>query len=245
VAAFLISPVRADPLADIRATAIMLTPQLATEKSKIEIAIQLRDQVHRSGIFSDSGVPNLSTADLSDWGNAYRSSFVTRTRANSCNGLAILYMLSLRSFGITSRIVTLYAKNQVSLIASSHATVDVLIDGKWVAMDPTFNVSLRDEASQHISWREAIERYRSGKVVQVADDGKPRIETKFSYYFDRLMDSSFKSLAKFAFLGPYPGGKAESLNPEWDGKIHYIDGRTWDAWASVDGSFYKNIAGVN
>jgi hypothetical protein len=237
---------RADEIGNIHQIATLITPQLATEKSQIKIAILLRDQIHRASIQAGAGLPSLTTGDLSKWDDAYRMSVLTRTRANACNGLAILYMLALKSFGIPSRIVTMYAETRVtSLQVASHASVDVLINGKWLAMDPTFNLSLADDYHRPISWREAVERYRAGKIVLQSMDGMTRLQNNPFNYFVAVMNSTFESVSPFALFGPYPGGIFESMNPEWDGKITYIDGSQFDARASVDGAFYRKIAGID
>lgn len=238
-----ISPTHADEMSTIRRIATRITPELATEKSQIKIAILLRDQVHRSSIQAGAGLPSLSTSDLSSWGEAYRKSILTRVRANACNGLSILYMLALRAFEIPSRIVTMYAEKHVSALqVASHASVDVLIEGKWLAMDPTFNLSLTDEMHKPISWREAIERYRSDKLVLQSTDGMVRLKNNPVNYFETVMNSTFEDVSNYALLGPFPGGSVESMNPEWDGKITYLDGSQFDAGGSVESEFYRRIS---
>jgi transglutaminase-like putative cysteine protease len=182
-------------------------------------------------------------AELQDWSGAYKLSQLSRERANACNGKSILYMLALRAFGIRSRIVTLYATATAGIPVWSHASVDVRVDGKWVALDPTFNVALKAGDGTHLSWTAAVQKLRKGEPVIPDQDGKVLLRGQtLEAYRDRY-GGNLQLLAEYALLGPWENGEAESLNPGWDGKIRYIDGSEFDAWNSLNSSFYKRIAG--
>jgi hypothetical protein len=229
-------------LAAVRDIAVTITPGLAKTATETQIATLLRDQVHRTGIVAGLGVPSLTSAELNDWANAYRLSHLTRERANACNGKAILFMIALRAFGIKSRIVTMYATKEAGLPVYSHAAVDVFADGNWIAMDPTFNHVLKNERGEYISWREAVERYRKNKTVEITTDGLPSIKDDYFYLFERVLNRTYRDYTKFVLLGPSADAPYENLTSEWDGKIRYIDGTEFDAIASVNSHIYRMIA---
>lgn|SRR3990167_1891645 len=55
-----------------------------------------------------------------------------------CGGMAILYLYALEAMGIPARYIGLYGAIDYSM---SHATVEVYIDGHWIASDPHYDVS--------------------------------------------------------------------------------------------------------
>jgi hypothetical protein len=230
-------------LAEIRVAATLVSPQLASLQSPLMIALALRDQVYRAGLPPGSGVPPLTTADLDNWSEAYRLSHITRERSNACNGKSILYMLALRAFGIQSRMVAFYATEVAGIPVWSHASVDVLIDGRWIAMDPTFNVALKDGSGMYLSWTAAVMRVREGAPVIPHSDGKTLLRGYTLGDYSKTYGADLQVLSKFVLLGPWDKGDAESLNPDWDGKIRYIDGAVFDAWGSLNSDFYKRVAG--
>jgi len=58
----------------------------------------------------------------------------------SCGYRALLYLGALKSIGIESRMTSLYAYKSAWDERATHATVEILIDGEWVVVDPYFNV---------------------------------------------------------------------------------------------------------
>jgi transglutaminase superfamily protein len=231
-------------LSEVKHLARLITPALETEKDPLEIALLLRDQIHRAGIPANAGVPTLTTSELRDWATAYRLSNIERTRANACNGKSVLYMIALRAFGISSRMVALYATATDPRPVWTHAAVDVRVDGEWVGMDPTYNFSLKNEGGERISWRDAVQLYRDDSAVVIDTDGKPTIKGQALSDID-WYGADFRNLAAFALLGPWSGGEAENITPGWDGKVKTPDGSAFDAWSSITETFYKDIASAD
>ena len=221
-------------LAEIRTVAKLVTPALKTEKSALAVALLLRNQVHRAAPLTDDGVVGAGNEELDDWSRFYTASILERTRGNRCNGKAILYLLALRAFGIEARMVALYGSDKADKEVPSHAVVDVRVDGRWIALDPTYDVSFRDQQGHYLGWEAVIGRLREGKVVVLDHDGMPTLS--------RPGQLAYEDHADFALLGPWQGGAARSLNPAWDGKIRYADGTVFDAWASIKSDPYMSIA---
>ena len=226
---------------DIKTVAELVTPALATAKNDFNRALLLRDQIHRAHD-PTSGLPSATTAELSDAAAAYRMSVLEDTRSNACNGKAILFIAALREYGIDARIVQLYSAKEVGTMVWSHASVDVKIGDKWLAMDPTYNVSLVGASGVALSWSEAVERKRTGKFVLPHTDGKLVMPGRSFSDAVRRQGYRFEDLAKYVLLGPWRGGPAENLTPGWDGKIKYLTGETFDAWASISAQFYQALA---
>lgn len=221
-------------LAAIRTTAELVTPALKTAQSPLGIALLLRNQIHRAGLLPDEGVPGLDSEELADWSHAYDVSILERERGNRCNGKALLYMAALQAYGIDSRMVALYAGKFIDQTVYSHAAVDVRIDGRWVALDPTYDLSYKNEQGQFMSWEEVVMALRAGKNVVADHDGMVTLTTP------KPIDLAQR--VKYVVFSPWSGGPALSLNPEWDGKITYPDGKVFDAWNNINNSLYQQFA---
>ena len=78
-----------------------------------------------------------------------------------CYGMAVLFQYVLSALGIYSRILILYS----NLFNSSeiHATVEVLLDGKWVVFDPTFHISFTDTDNNLLSATDIRENLFTGR----------------------------------------------------------------------------------
>lgn len=236
-------PALADSRTEIRAMAEMLSPELVGANDPWRIALILRSQIHRNSVSDDSGMPYASTAELRNWASAYRESLVTRKRANACNGLSILYVAALRAYDIPARVVALYSSRTAARPVWSHSSVAILIDGKWIAMDPTTNSSLRDDAGQLLGWQVALSRAKADQIVVLQNDGEAVKESmKWATIVGRY-GYKLSDWADQALLGPWTGGPAENISATpWNGKIEFIGTGTWDAWASITGEFYTSLA---
>ena len=224
----------AQQLAEIRVVAEQVTPALKTEKSTLMLALLLRNQVHSAALLTDDGFIGATNEEFSDWSRFYTASILEQTRGNRCNGKVILYLLALRAFGIQARMVALYGSDKADKGVLSHALVDVRIDGRWIALDPTYDVSFRDQKGGYLGLEAVVQRLRAHEAVLLDHDNKPTI--------GHLGQLAYEDYANFALLGPWQGGAARSLNPAWDGNIHYANGTVFDAWASINGDPYKIIA---
>jgi Transglutaminase-like superfamily len=145
----------------VRSMSIEVEPRLKDEKNPSRIALLLRNAMHwRIPFLRDT--KKLQTYNWMDIGETYRKSLFDSQYGHACGGRAIQYLAALRAFGIPARKVGFLtevenARNPVD----AHATVEVLIDGKWIAMDPHFNFSLADENGELIGWVDAAKRLQN------------------------------------------------------------------------------------
>jgi hypothetical protein len=123
----------------------------------------------------------------------------------------------------------------------SHSSVDVWINDGWVAMDPMFNVSMRDGAGKPQSWPAALASAAAGEIVVPFTDGRPvkaqltwdAVRERYGY---RLQD-----LAKRVVLGPSLHSDVE-VSKGWDGRIEYIGGQVYDARAGATHPIFQKLA---
>lgn len=104
-----------------------------------------------------------------------------------CSEMALLYCGVLSALGILSRKIYLYRNifDEYDL----HATVEVFLNGKWVIMDPTFNVSFSDSQGQFLSAQEIKEYFLSGRHndIKVTFYGEVAYPPRLgNYYMDIL-----------------------------------------------------------
>jgi len=139
-----------------------------------------------------------------------------------CKPLADLYSAALASYGINSRRVGLFA--EFGTMKSSHATVEVWNDEKWVVQDPTFNAHAVGVSGEMLSAREVQVVYESGERVswiQDADDTEPKMATYFvpgedlySIIYYRLHGPRYEN-SKFVY-------RAQRLLDRFTGRIDSI-----------------------
>jgi hypothetical protein len=139
-----------------------------------------------------------------------------------CQGLAFIYIITLKAFQIESRYVGLFEKTASEGILNSHATVDVWINGRWVAIDPTFNMTLRDSSGDFISWEQAREIYLSGGSFEFRDEGAKPGRTLPEYYSTHGGIGEFLRVLNYAVFSLAHDG-TKILPPGWDGKIYLPD----------------------
>jgi hypothetical protein len=87
-------------------------------------------------------------------------------KAIICTGMAILFRHVLHAVGIKSRSVLL--RTNIFNANDNHETVEVLLDGKWIVMDPTFNISLTDSEGQLLSALEVKQLLIKGKHKNIS-----------------------------------------------------------------------------
>ncbi len=226
----------------VKAITELLAPQLKTAKTDWKKALILRDLVHRHSVVNPQ-IPVATNEDLADLESVFRKSLVERSLSNACNGLAILYVLALRAHGIEARNVFMYSSRKASNIVWSHATVDVRIDGAWVALDPTVNASLRDGAGKPLSWPDALLRAHNGQSVLVRTEGYPIKPNRSWSEIKKVLGYDLADWHRQYILGPSVSESATLHGKDWDGRIHYADGRVFDAWKSGSSSFYLGLVG--
>lgn len=123
-----------------------------------------------------------------------------------CQGISDVYVLVMEAFGIQTRRVDLYAKSKnAPTPVKSHATVEVKIDGRWIAVDPTYAFSIFHDG-QRIDWTEAREIMLSGGKVDFRHDGVkpkiPRIElsrvVRFLVKPDKVLPADWDGVIRYA-----------------------------------------------
>ena len=118
-------------------------PVVGTELEKAKI---LRNYVNQN---ISIGVNSQAWTHLSPK-NRFMACFVYRTEPVICGGMAILYRDLLTEFGIQSRFVYMWLEGLVD----SHVSVEVNINGKWIASDPTYNFVVRSKEGVLLQYEE-------------------------------------------------------------------------------------------
>ena len=91
-----------------------------------------------------------------------------------CGGMSILFSSGLSAAGVPSRIVGVQRNLYDGY--DTHVTVEALIGGKWVLMDPTFNCSYKNAKGELLSAQEVHEALLAGRRAEVTPAPYPRGE---------------------------------------------------------------------
>lgn len=151
---------RAHALVALKQIAIAVDPALARVKDPTTLAIMLRNDVH-NGIRLGVTTPLWQRNDAY---TRYIQAILTQQEGSICGAMQILYTDFLQAFGLKGRYVGLFAND---INHNTHATVEVLLGGQWVVMDPTFNVSFIGTDGKRLSYA-AIQ---AGATFTVSRDG--------------------------------------------------------------------------
>ena len=131
-----------------------------------KLAVRLRDLVYKNiRTASDSySFPSL-------W-KTYSDYMITHRYGASCQGKSVTYRIILAAFGFRERSISMFASRRKAKGKAliSHATADVFVDGRWEAMDPTFNVSFW-HAGKPLSWVQVRSIWQHGGEVVSKTDG--------------------------------------------------------------------------
>ena len=106
---------------------------------------------------------------------------------SNCTGMAILYQNTLAAVGLPSRTVRL--QRNIRDFYDAHVTVEVLIDGKWVIMDPSFNVTFENPEGELLSAQEIKTLFFKGlhDRVKPVFHGEVKYPARLEkYYIDYL-----------------------------------------------------------
>lgn len=193
--------------------------------SDFDKAVALRNMLHTR---VPVAVPNKDRS----WKRMYREyrrAIMDPAFGHICGGLQKLYMAALKAHGIRSRRVSMFVTvSDATDPLHSHATVDVFLDGRWIAMDPTYNFSLRHDGQQ-IGWLDAADLLESGHRVSVETEGHQILERYATLHLTEPLGGSKNFLTAFLnyiTIGPY-------MRPAtWDGYVRFKDGRTIDVAVS-------------
>lgn len=102
----------------------------------------------------------------------YNNAVVRHSTSYSCQGVNLIFRAMLTAFGIESRAVQFYAnkEQEPDAIVTSHSTADVFADGRWEAMDATFNFHLEGLDGTRLDWLTAYQIKAAGKKLRVVSD---------------------------------------------------------------------------
>lgn len=83
-----------------------------------------------------------------------------------CDGMAFVYYFILRELGLDARVVIIGDADYFTTgnTLDTHTTVDVYLDGRWVSMDPTFNVTYQCNGADS-SVVDLVACHEDGKTV--------------------------------------------------------------------------------
>ena len=137
-----------------------IDPALATTSDPTMLAILLRNDVGKG---TTVGV-NTAEWTGADAYEGYVQAIVTGQQPLICGGTQILYTDLLDAFGLQARYVDLFGATPA---VGTHASVEVMLNNKWVAMDPTFNVSFMGANGQRLSFADI----QAGVPFTVSSDG--------------------------------------------------------------------------
>lgn len=211
-------------LANVRQIALAMEPNLSGMEP-LPRALALRDLVYRK-------VPVKPAPTGFDYNNLDKAVFLELSNdeyGDICGGLSIVYLTLLKAFDIEARYVGMFKEvTEATDPVVSHASVDVLLDGEWIALDPTFNFSIWAEG-QRIGWEAARERALANDPITFASDGYAILPGRNVYdYSDPLPDSM-----DFMILAPVGESALTTLPEQWDGSIRYASGNTFDQRQSL------------
>lgn len=132
--------------------------------SDFDRAVLARDYVyHHTGLPLVSGHGDSTWKDSWDLWEVYCSAIVVEKR-HLCQGLAIVYAIALRALGIPVRFVFMASNG------STHASVEFLHEGRWLASDPTFNVMFRVDG-EFVDYQAVRRAYAEGRKVRPTTNG--------------------------------------------------------------------------
>lgn len=113
----------------------------------------------------------------------YVYSYKNKEYGHLCGGLTILFQSICEAFEIPTRYVGLF--DEIDYDYNSHATAEVFYNGKWIVMDPTFNVMAKYDG-EYISYAELRVLASEGKSNDVTWDSNgydiPDIRKIQNYY---------------------------------------------------------------
>jgi hypothetical protein len=231
------TPEHARDLLLIRQNIENLEPRVRDAKDNVERAILLRNHVYARVPFK----MERRRDDFKSFFAEYRRSLYNPEHGHICGGLAQMYMLVCEAFGIPSRYAGLFAGTGEG--DGSHASVEVFLKGKWVAMDPTFNVAFK-EGNAYIGYERLRELFEAGKPCTFTSGG-------MEIFPDRAIQNYPVPLSEFTrHLVIYPATVRDPLAgttqypmvvlpKDWDGKLHLKD-RVFDTTKVVP--FYSILS---
>lgn len=230
-------------LSDIKSLSVRMEPRLGGETDHLRVALLLRNMIYTRVAFRpEKGFSfEVDGYDWFDIAGTFAQSMMDPRKGHWCSGKTILYLAALRAFGVTARRISMFQSvTDFTDETHTHASAEVLTAGKWIALDPTFNISLRDEEGNRIGWVEAAGLISSGKTIKTDLDGFAERDGLTVSEYLRRSEITLADYLNYWVVGPYysNGVRAGSRSPGWNGMLHYASGRTYDVYASDHGPVY-------
>lgn len=158
----------------------------------------------------------LGQSDVDDWTDLPRIvGDAVNGDSHLCLGMAAIYQAALSAFEVPNRHVQLY--DEVSPLQNGHNSVEVLVDGAWIGMDPTFNTEFHI-SGKPVGYTEVRRACRESPAQLSFHSPSPQINpqrkpTHSSYY-------TYCDLTAFLAIGPSRTGEESAFYPEnWDGVL--------------------------
>lgn len=210
-------------LANVRALFLERNPELVLALAtgdNMTIATALRDTVHHSVVRVNSD-PTYAWGDLDHfvWQSFYHPGW-----GHICDGLAMTLSIALKAFDVPHRAVSMFDQWQNYDQGNNHVSVEVIIGGRWIAMDPTFSAVWQNAEGWNLSWYEIRQDCRAGTPPTAV----------YSYRGHRPGDGAEDyyetvcNLSEFLGFSQGQGGGFSTYPPEWDGVVHASTGATDD-----------------
>lgn len=238
VGAFAATPVPSDPfrlfakdLEVVRRQIIHSFPDLAAIRQESKLAEELRSLVSANVRWADTA----PETDFEDVRSLVYQSLIERSSTHVCGGIALIYLILAKAFGLKARFVGMFRDVQsVDGSNESHCACEVWLAGQWRAIEPTYDIEYRSARGQPISWRAVREKLLKGGEVLAAPGRAARSRaTRFNHHQQRL-----ELLTRHLYLGGCVQ-VAASRFIGWDGQIRYADGQVYDYRTQVKAGTYR------
>lgn len=178
--------------------AILIEESLGLEKmDTLQKAIELRDLAHHKIALAYNNVDWNSYNPVDNLEQSLKGEL---SYGHYCGGISYTYQDMLAAFGIKSR--------NIQLIASAggidtHVSTEVFINGRWIVMDPTFNLSFRINGA-HVGYAE-LQTVDWGAVEFFTDNKNPLPGRAAQDYYLPYKDL----MHEIWFFNEYPDYKRE------------------------------------
>jgi len=201
----------------------------------VELTAKLRDHIHRN-IRLESSTEYI---DYYNFASTFKIATIQKDVGLLCGGLSLLFMAALESLGIPSRFVGILSSTEVPY--DSHATVEIYIDGQWIASDPTFNVMYERNGS-FLSYSDVYESLKRGQQFLITTNGYEVAANRGieNYYI------THEDLFQYMYIHPRSTQVATTANlvrhkPDWwNGSVTLQDGSLEEV--SWFGGIYSYLA---
>ena len=209
-------------------------PTISYGRDDLLTAISLRDAIYEN-------VPLGATPKDYQYYSPIQSYLqaVHGGHAQICGGYAQLYIFALEARGINTRRVGMFRNIDESVgPMDSHVSVEAYINGYWIAMDPTFNVSFVDDAGRFLGWAEIRARILNGETVIATRnnmDSSPNRSSISTYY------APIRLLVQHLSVGV--GGPSQVVTHYgWDGILHYNEKPDLDYTIQIGSKLDRDLA---